>query len=46
MALMLGVCGLPRKYGDTPKMPAGLINLYEGLHIAHYGKEGKGMALQ
>lgn len=43
---MLGACGLPHKYGDTLKMPAGLMHLYEGLHIAHYGKEGKRMAAQ
>lgn len=34
----------PCEFGDAPKMPAGLIHLFEELHVAHYSKEGKPMA--
>lgn len=32
------------EYRDAPKMRAGLIHLFEGLHIAHCGKEVECMA--
>lgn len=40
-ACMLDACGLLHKYGDTLKMPAGLMNLFQALCIAHCVKEGK-----
>lgn len=37
-ACILDVCGPLHKYGDSLKTPAGLMPLFEELHVAHCGK--------
>lgn len=38
---MSDACGLPCKYGDAPKMQAGLMCLFEELCIVYCSKEEK-----
>ena len=40
---MLDIWGLLHECGDVPRIPAGLMCLFEELQIVHCGKEGKGM---
>ena len=41
VAHMLHACGPPHEYGDAPKMPTGLMHLFEELSITHCCKEEK-----
>lgn len=38
---MLDACELPHEYGNTRKMPAALMLLFEELHKVHCGEENR-----